>query len=121
MTIRLATIIAFGRYSRTVDQLDMQLARELARESAETLHEGVLKYTEDPESFAGLCQKIVEMAEANDGWVSHRDLKRRCITLIYRAKDAIKHLVDAERLRSEDGKPAGPKGRRPSPGYALCE
>ena len=53
MTIRLATIIAFGRYSRTVDQLDMQLARELARESAETLHEGVLKYTEDPQSFAG--------------------------------------------------------------------
>jgi hypothetical protein len=40
MTIHLATIIAFGRYSGTVDQLDMQLARELARESAETCTKG---------------------------------------------------------------------------------
>jgi hypothetical protein len=120
---RCATIMAFGRYSRTVDQLDMEWARALALKSAETLHEGVLKYTEDPQSFAGLCQKIKELVTANGDWVSRRDLKRRCTNLINDAREvdrALTHLIEGGELREEE-KPAGPKGGRPSPGYALCE
>jgi hypothetical protein len=123
MTVRLATIVAFGRGSLIVEQTDMEWARALALKSAETLHEGVLKYTVDPQDFAGLCQKIQELTAANNGWISRRDLKRRCITLIVKASDldsAINYLIEAERLRRDD-QPPGPKGGRPSPGYALCE
>lgn len=123
MTIRIATIVAFGRGSLVVEETDMKWARALTLKSAETLHEGVLKYTVDPQGFAGLCQKILELAAEDDGWISRRDLKRRCTTLIAKASDldlAIKHLIEAERIR-EVTRPPGPKGGRPSVGYELCD
>ena len=122
MTIRIATIVAFSRGSHVVEETDMKWARALTLKSAETLHEGVLKYTVDPQGFAGLCQKILELAAEDNGWISRRDLKRRCTTLIAKASDldlAIKHLIEAERIRGVT-RPPGPKGGRPSDGYELC-
>jgi hypothetical protein len=123
MTVRIATIVAFGRYSTTVDELDMKLARALVLESAESLHEDVLKYTVDPQGFASLCQKIMDLAtESDDKFISCRDLKRRCRTLLGKVGDidgAIKHLIDEERLRKVVRQ--NPKGGQPSPGYVLCD
>ena len=122
MTVRIATIVAYGRFSPTVDELDMLWARDWALKSAQTMHEGVLKYTVDPQDFAGLCQKILDLAAEGGGWISRRDLKRRCTTLIAKGSDldfAIKHLVEAERIRELERQP-GSKGGRPSKGYELC-
>ena len=132
MTVRIATIIAFGRYSLTVDQADMKLARALAMKSAETLHEGVLKYTIDPQGFAALCQKVIDFAAASPekyqlgnvsfNFISIRDLKRKSTVLMGKGGDldaVLKHLSEAERLRYVVRQ--NPKGGQPSPGYVLCE
>jgi predicted DNA-binding protein len=123
MMVRIATIIAFGRYSTTVDELDMKFARALALQSAESLHEDALKYMVDPQGFASLCQKILERTTARkDKFISFRDLKRECRILINKPGDldaALKHLVEEERLRQVVRQ--NPKGGKPSPGYALCE
>jgi hypothetical protein len=123
MTIRIATEIAFGRYSPTVDQTDMEWARAWCLESAEGLHRDVLKYGVEPLDFPALCQKILKLAAAEGGRITKRDLSRRCLNSLVKAKDlqdAIDYLIKAELLRA-DNRPAGPKGGRPSDGYALCE
>jgi hypothetical protein len=122
MTIRFATIVAFGRHSLTVDRADMEWARALVMESAEGLHRDVLKYTVDMQDFPGLCQRIVELATPSR-WISTRDLKRRCQNYLKKGGDleaAIKHLVDAERLK-EEVRGGGSKGGRSSPGFALLD
>jgi hypothetical protein len=134
MTVRIATIVAFGRYSPTVDELDMKLARALAMKSAETLHDGVLKYTVDPQGFAALCQKVIDFAAASSekhqpsessvslNFISIRDLKRKSTVLMGKGGDldaVTKHLCEAERLRFVIRQ--NPKGGQPSPGYVLCE
>jgi hypothetical protein len=122
MTIRFATIVAFGRHSMTVDRADMEWARALVMESAEGLHRDVLKYTVDMQDFPGLCQRIMELATP-DRWISDRDLNRGCQNYLKKGADldaALKHLVNAERLRREV-RGGGPKGGRSSPGFALCD
>jgi hypothetical protein len=118
--IRIANIEAFGRYSPTVDQADMEWASALAMESGETLHHDVLKYTIDLQDLPGLCQKILELVTANGGWMGRRDLRRGCQNLPKKGGDldgAIGFLMRAERIKEEER----PTGGRPSPGYALCE
>jgi hypothetical protein len=105
ITIRIATIIAFGRGSLTVDQTDMEWARALTLESAESLHRDVLKYTVDMQDFPGLCQKILKLIAANGGWMSKRDLRRGCQNLLKKGGDldaAIEYLKGAERIRDEN-------------------
>ena len=61
MTVQLASIVAFGRGSRTVDERDMLWARALTMRSAKDMYEAVLKYMEDPKSHNAMCQEILEM------------------------------------------------------------
>jgi hypothetical protein len=122
MTIRFATIVAFGRHSLTVDRGDMEWASRLVMESAEALHRDVLKYTVDMQDFPGVCQRILELA-APHRWISTRDLNRGCLNYLKKGADlgaALDFLVKAERLRVEV-RGGGPKGGRPSSGYALCD
>jgi hypothetical protein len=122
MTIRFATIVAFGRHSLIVDRGDMEWAARMVLQSAEALHHDVLKYTVDLQDFPGVCQRIVELATPHR-WISTRELKRGCLNFLKKGGDldaAIKYLVDAERLRYEI-RGGGPKGGRSSPGYALCD
>jgi hypothetical protein len=126
MTIRFATIVAFGRHSPIVDKSDMEWARALVLESAEGLHRDVLKYTVDMQDFPGVCQRILELAVANfaatkDRFISMRDLNRGCQNFLKKGGDldaALKHLCDAERLHYEV-RSGGPKGGRTSAGYTL--
>jgi hypothetical protein len=78
MTVRLASIVAFGRGSQTVDEPDMLWARAVAMRSAQDMYEAVLKHMEDPKSHNAMCQEILEMlAESPDRFVSHRDVARK--------------------------------------------
>jgi hypothetical protein len=113
LTVRVATIVAFGRSSRTVDEPDMVWARALVLESAETLYAGVRKYTVDPQDFAGLCQRILDLLEQSAGRITKRELNRRCTNYIRRGTDlegALKHLKEAELIRestpSTGGRPS---------------
>ena len=119
MTVRLASIVAFGRGSKTVDEPDMLWARALTMRSAQDMYEAVLKHMEDPKSHNAMCQEILEMfAESPDGFVSHRDIARK--TRKYKTKGgdlkaALKQLKEEERIEMDTRKTAG----RSSSGYRL--
>ena len=120
MTVRLASIVAFGRGSRTVDEPDMLWARAIAMRSARDMYEAVLKHMEDPKSHNAMCQEILEMlAESPDGgFVSQRDIARK--TRKYKTKGgdliaALEQLKAEERIEFEIRKTAG----RSSSGYRL--
>ena len=106
MTVRLASIVAFGRGSRTVDEPDMLWARAIAMRSAQDMYEAVLKHMEDPKSHNAMCQEILEMlAESPDGFVSQRDIARK--TRKYKAKGgdlkaALDQLKAEERIEFDD-------------------
>ena len=120
LTVRVATIAAFGRASRTVDAPDMAWAQMLVLESAETLYAGVKKYAVDPQDFAGLCQRILDLLDANGGRITKRELKRRCTNYIRRGTyldAALKHLIEAELIREATEATGG----RPSIIYEKCE
>ena len=109
MTVRLASIVAFGRGSRTVDEPDMLWARAIAMRSAQDMYEAVLKHMEDPKSHNAMCQEILDMlAESPDGFVSQRDIARK--TRKYKAKGgdlkaALDQLKEEERIEFEIGRP----------------
>ena len=120
MTVRLASIVAFGRGSRTVDEPDMLWARAIAMQSAQNMYEAVLKHMEDPKSHNAMCQEILEMlAESPDGgFVSQRDIARK--TRKYKTKGgdlkaALDQLKAEERIEFDIRKTAG----RSSSGYRL--
>jgi len=76
----------------------------------------------DMQDFPGVCQRIMELA-TKDRWISVRDLNRGCQNFLKKGGDlgaALDYLVKAERLRVEV-RGGGPKGGRPSDGYALCD
>ena len=60
MAVRLATIRACGKLSKTVDVDDIEWAIELARVSADMLCAGVAEHMV-PEGLDGLCEKIIEV------------------------------------------------------------
>jgi hypothetical protein len=121
MTVRLASIVAFGRGSRTVDEPDMLWARAIAMRNAQDMYEAVLKHLEDPKSHNAMCQEILDMlAESPDGFVSQRDIARK--TRKYKAKGgdltaALDQLKAEERIEFDERKTAG----RPSWGYRLLQ
>jgi hypothetical protein len=121
MTVRLASIVAFGRGSRTVDKPDMLWASALTMRSANDMYEAVLKHMEDPKSHNAMCQEILDMfVESPDGFVSQRDIARK--TRKYKAKGgdlkaALDQLTQEERIVSELRTTAG----RSSAGYRLCQ
>ena len=106
MTVRLASIVAFGRGSRTVDEPDMLWARAIAMRSAQDMYEAVLKHMEDPKSHSAMCQEILDMlAESPDGFVSRRDIARK--TRKYKTKGgdlnaAFDQLKAEERIEFDD-------------------
>ena len=108
MTVRLASIVAFGRGSLVVEVPDMEWARALAMRSAQDLHEGVLKHMEDPKTHNAMCEEILRMLRTSDErlpdgsrFLSLRDINRKCRK--YKAKGgdvdaALKQLSQEERI-----------------------
>jgi hypothetical protein len=119
MTVRLASIVAFGRGSRTVDEPDMLWACALAMRSAQDMYEAVLKHMEDPKSHNAMCQEILELfTESPDGFVSERNIFRKMRPYKLKGDDlkhALNQLIKEERIKAERRQTGG----RPSDGYRL--
>jgi hypothetical protein len=120
-TVRIASILAFGRGSLIVDQTDMEWARAWALLSAQTMYENVLKYFEDPKTHSALCEEVLSLARASpDGFISHRDISRACRKYKRKGDDlgaAIAQLIDEERIEKFTRATAG----RSSQGYRLLK
>jgi hypothetical protein len=120
IAIRLATIAAYGRGSRTVDAPDVRWAQALAREGAETLHRGILEHSIDPQDFPVQCRTVIKLvrdsltrSEDGNPFLSVRLLNRAFLPFTRRGGDleqVLKYLIEAEQIkryhRSTGGRPA---------------
>jgi len=115
--IRLATIVAVGRGSPTVDVPDIEWAHALALESAESMHAGFVKYSTDPLVFAALVQRAKDLlGAAPRRCMTLRDFKRKMERHLKSKRDLddlIKYLKDAEYIACHRKGPSK-KGGRPS-------
>jgi hypothetical protein len=114
IAVRVATIAAGGRGSRTVDVADFKWAKALALAGAETLYNGVKEHSYDPQDFAGLCQRVEDYLKASpDKIQTMRDINRKFTNSMKRGTDleqVLKHLEAAEQIKRYVRYP--PIGRR---------
>jgi hypothetical protein len=118
---RLATILAVGRGSRTVDREDIAWSIALASQSVDAACGGIAKYLRDYLEFPKFCDRVLEYIIANGGWASRRNLERD-----FRGKSrygfemqkALDQLQREERIKRESRCASrGPA----ADGYALVE
>jgi hypothetical protein len=110
ITVRVASVIAFGRFSRAVEVADMLLAEAIVLQSAEILYAGVLEYAEEKLSLNKLCKKIVGWVRAAGGSMTVRDVMRKARPLIAKGGDpegTIEYLVDSGELRRRKASTGG--------------
>jgi hypothetical protein len=74
--VRLATILAVGRGSRTVDREDIQWAIRVAERSFDAMVGGVDKYMRKYFEFPKFCDEVLARLAKHGGWRSKRDLER---------------------------------------------
>ncbi len=101
--VRLATIIAIGRGSRTVDQEDISWAITLASLSVDAACWGINEYMRDYFEFPKFCDRVHEWIIA-EGWASSRDLERHFRGNIrngFELKNVIEQLKREERIKEE--------------------
>jgi hypothetical protein len=115
--IRLATIVAVGRGSRTVDVPDIEWAHALALESADSMHAGFVKYSTDPLAFAALVQQGKDLLRAAPNrCMTERDFKRKIERHLKSKRDLddlLNYFDEAEYIDKQK-KPSTKKGGRPS-------
>jgi hypothetical protein len=75
--VRLATIVAVGRGSPTVDVEDIGWAIVMARQSLDAACGGVAKYMREHYDFPKLCDQVLGYIVAEGGWASRRDIERK--------------------------------------------
>jgi hypothetical protein len=116
--VRVATIIAAGRFSESVQQVDIQWGERIARASLAEVRKGLDKYAPTLE-FGKLCDEL-HAAFTVSPWISLRDLKKR---FGRRAKfkslldDALRQLVEEDTIAHDNRAP--PLGGPVSVGYRL--
>jgi hypothetical protein len=74
--VRIATNIARGRWSPTVDREDIELAIALAERSIEAAAGGIERYMREYFDFPKRCERILEKILAHDGFRSEPALRR---------------------------------------------
>jgi hypothetical protein len=133
ITVRFATIVAFGRFSRVVEKPDMEWARAVTLKSAEALYKGFKEHTVDVLNFNALCHQIVaviateEERQVAEGMELRRitewKLRDACQRLIAKGGDfdaALKWLVQAQKIEVANN-PTTARGGRPSNGWRLIK
>lgn len=118
--LRVATIIAAGRFSSSVDVSDFQFGADLALQSADMMLRSAREHMSETEHQAN--SKMVLGIIKRAGRISRRDLYRKIAGRIEgRALDGIlKALVDAEVVVEGTEKPMpGSPGGRPSRAYSI--
>jgi hypothetical protein len=111
--VRVATILAAGRFANAVSREDMEWARGWVSESDATLFAGVMEYMEEEKlEFGELCKEIIRRIHHNGRMMTRRDLGRSFQGNVRYKKDlkeALMHLVETEQLIY--GKDQSPMGR----------
>jgi hypothetical protein len=119
---RLATNVAQGRGSPTVDREDIEWAIKFAERSIKAGIGGVDEFMEEYYAFPKFCTKVIEKLRACGGWRSKRDLKRdfrNNMKTRFDLGNVIEQLKEEGRVKDEVR--AG-GGRGPAiEGYALVE
>lgn len=116
--IRVATIVAAGRFSATVDYDDMEVGRQLALQSAEAMIRGARDYMAETETEAS-HNRIVRAIRTAGGKLSKRDLLRTMRHLKARELEELVKAMIAAEVMIEFKKEATTAGGRPSFSYAL--
>jgi hypothetical protein len=120
--VRLATIVAVGRGSKTVGREDMEWAVALSERSFQAAIGGIEKYTREYFEFPKFCERIVENIRAAGGWMSKRDLYRKFGRNMRWGNEldrTLGQLVAAERITLSNR--WSPNGGPNSPGYQVEE
>ena len=110
--VRLATIVAVGRGSASVDVEDIEWGIKLAELSLDTLASDISRYITEYVEFPQLCSKVWEEvwsrgASRPPHWISNRDLERRFARALKYGNELIRvkdQLRREERLKSCRGR-----------------
>ena len=101
-TVRIATSVAAGCLSKTVNRDHMEWAHQFVSKSDETLLVGVQEYMEEEKlEFGELCREIVRRVKREGGSMSRRDVGRSFQNNLRfgpELRRAIDHLIDTEQL-----------------------
>jgi len=101
--VRLATVVAVGRQSSTVDRLDIGWGAALAKLSFRAAVGGFDKYMRTYLDLAEACEWLMEELQRRGGWLCQRDLNRAFRKFLkqgYELDRALKQLQAEERIRS---------------------
>jgi hypothetical protein len=115
--IRLATIVAIGRFSQSVDVEDIRWAIALVERSVDAAVGGLAEYMRDYLELPDYCQAIIDAIHEAGGWCAERDLMRMFRNKtknLSRYREAIAWLISEQRIKLEVR-----GSRRASPGYRL--
>jgi hypothetical protein len=117
--VRVATIVAAGRFATEVSREDMEWAWDWVSDCDQTLLTGVNEYMEEEKlEFSELCREVLRRIRHAGGVMTQRELGRSFQGNLRYKRDlttALEHLVDTEQLHYENKKTGG----RPSPYYSL--
>jgi hypothetical protein len=119
MSLRIATIIAAGRFSETVDGRDMMIGRDLASSSAELMIAGARDYMAESENQA-MANRIVRTLRDHGGRMT-RSALLLALRHVMGARDLnslIDQMVEAERIKMAKGQ-TSKAGGRPTISYLL--
>jgi hypothetical protein len=116
--VRLATILAVGRGSPSVDRQDIEWGIRFSARSMDAAAGGVEKYMKEYLAFPKFCERILAKINEYHGWRSESDLRREFRNNqkgIFDFNQAIEQLLKEGRIRAEERKPSrGPIAK----GYA---
>jgi hypothetical protein len=120
--VRLATIVAVGRGSPTVDVEDIEWAMAIAWHSVDAAVGGVDKFMRRYVEFPKLCDMILDHIAAAGGWAFKRDIERAFRKYSrhgFEVGKAFEQLRKEERIRPEDRRigASGPEAA----GFCLLE
>jgi DNA replicative helicase MCM subunit Mcm2 (Cdc46/Mcm family) len=120
--VRIATSIAAGCLSKTVDRDHMEWAHQFVMRSEETLLAGIEEHMEEEKlEFAELCKEIMRRVRQWGGKMTKRDIGRSFqnnVVYAHHIWNAVDHLVNTEQLLEWRN---ASTGGRPSIWYSLPE
>ena len=115
--VRLATIVAAGRGSPTIDREDILWAIAVSERSFEATCGGVERYMREYFEFPKFCDTVGEAIRLS-GWISERDLYRRFGRNMRWGNELVRALAHLEKAERITESPHAPRSGGPtSKGY----
>jgi Protein of unknown function (DUF3987) len=113
--VRVATIVAAGKFMNLVTQADMEWARDCIITSDDTLYTGIQEYMiEEKKDFSELCREIIRRIRKKGGALTGSEIKRSFQNNVrYKREidDALDHMLASLQLeytrKDTGGRPSG--------------